>query len=447
MIYDYDLLVIGAGPGGLAASERAAKYGAKVGIIEENLVGGACVIRGCIPEKLMSFAAEFSEDSQDAAGYGWNKAPCTFNWQQFLDAKNEEIHRLSQVHTQALAESKVELIKGHATFLDAHTLQVSGKHTSSDKILITVGAKPVKPNIPGIEYTITSNELFNLPQQPKHIVVVGGNYIAVKLAGIMKNLGSQVTLIVEEEHILSKFDQDIYTAIEEGISKRGIQIINNTTIKQIEKISQDSLSLTLSRSNTDKITADKVLCVLDRIPNINNLGLEKAGIEVKEGAICVDNYNRTTKANIFAVGDCINNWQFTPVAIAQGRAFADTEFGNNPHCINCKYVPITISSYPESATVGLSEAQAEEKFGDIRCYRSQFRPLLHSLTKRDEHTLIKLVVDNNTEKVLGAHMVGENAIEIIQCISLALRLGVTKKDFDETIGIHPSVAEEFFTLK
>ncbi|MBD1934033.1 MULTISPECIES: glutathione-disulfide reductase [Cyanophyceae] len=447
MKFDYDLLVIGAGPGGLAASERAAGYGARVAIAEQDSVGGTCVIRGCIPEKLMSFAAEFSDDSQVAAGYGWNQAESAFDWQQFIAAKEREIHRLSQVHNQKLEKAGVALIKGKAAFIDAHTLEVAGRKITADKILIAVGAKDVKPEIPGSENTITSSQLFSLKQQPKHIAVIGGNYIPVKLAGILNNLGCQVTQVFLEDHILSAFEEDIALAVQEGMTKRGIQILENTAVKEIKRVG-DELDLILSGKNANTLSVDTVLFALCRTPNNSGLDLEKAGIQLQRGAIVVDEYNRTTQANIFAVGDCINRINFTPVAIAQGRAFADTQFGNNPRTVCYEYVPSTVSSQPQAATVGFSEAEAREKLGDsVRCYCSKFRPLLHSLTNRDEKTLIKLVVDSRSDRVLGAHMVGEGAIEIIQCLALALRVGATKKHFDETIGIHPSIAEEFLTLR
>jgi glutathione reductase (NADPH) len=446
MRFDYDLFVIGAGPGGLAASEEAAGYGVRVAIAEQDSVGGTCVIRGCIPEKLMSFAAEFSDDSQVAASYGWNQPQYTFDWQQFIAAKDQEIHRLSQVHNQKLEKAGVELIKGKATFIDAHTLDVAGRQITADKILVAVGAKDVKPEIPGSEYIITSSQLFSLQKQPKHIAVIGGNYIPVKLAGIMNNLGSQVTQVFLEDHILSAFDEDLALAVQEGMTEEGIQILNNSTVKEIKPVGNE-LDLIVSGKSEDILTVDTVLFALCRTPNNSGLALEKAGIQANDGAIVVDDYNRTTQGNIFAVGDCINRINFTPVAIAQGRAFADTQFGNNSRTVCYEYVPSTVSSHPEAATVGLSEAEAREQLGDsVRCYCSKFRPLLHSLTNQDEKTLIKLVVDSRSDRVLGAHMVGKGAIEIIQCLALALRVGATKKHFDEAIGIHPSVAEEFLTL-
>lgn len=447
MKFDYDLFVIGAGPGGIAAAKQASGYGIRVAIAEQDLVGGTCVIRGCIPEKLMSFAAEFSEESHNAEGYGWSNTSCTFDWQQFIRAKEAEIHRLSQVHTQALKTAGIELIKGCATFHTAHTLEVEGRHITADKILIAVGAKAVKPQIPGIEYTITSNELFNLPQQPQKIAIIGSNFIAVKLAGIMNNLGSQVALVIPTDSILEAFDEDIRLAVTEGLLQRDIQMINNSIVNEIQPL-ENELNLILSKQELNPLRVDTVLYATERIPDTSNLALGKVGVQVAQDVLVVDDYNQTTQANIFAVGDCINRLNFTPVAIAQGRAFADTQFGGTPHKVCYECVPVTLSSHPEAATVGLSEAEAHEKFGNsVQCYRSQFRPLLHSLAKRDEQTLVKLVVDSCSDRVLGVHMVGEGAIEIIQCLALAVRLGVTKKDFNTTIGIHPSVAEEFFALQ
>ena len=447
MTFDYDLLIIGAGPGGLAASARAAAYGAKVAIAEQDLVGGTCVIRGCIPEKLMSFAAEFADNYQQAAGYGWNQAHYSFDWQQFIAAKEKEIYRLAEVHTQSLKEAGVEIIQGRASFVDVHTLEVAGRCFTADKILLAVGGEAVKPKIPGIEHGITPRHLFNLKQQPKHLAILGGNYIAVKLAGIMNGLGSQVTLIVAEDYILSNFDEEIRLEVSQGMTQRGIEILENTVVKDIESIGEQ-LNLDLYGIHPQTLTVDTVLYGADRTPSLTGLGLEKAGVQVAQGVVIVDDYNRSTQANIFAVGDCTNGPSFTPTAIAQARAFVDTQFGNQPHTVNYDYLPVTISSYPEAATVGLSEAQAHQKLGDsVRCYRKHFRPLVHSLPKFDEKTFIKLVVDTPSERVLGAHMVGAEAIEIIQCLALALRMGATKKDFDQTIGMHPSVAEEFFTLR
>ena len=447
MNFNYDLFVIGAGPGGLAASEQAATYKAKVAIAEQDLVGGTCVIRGCIPEKLMSFAAEFSENYQQAVSYGWSQDEIAFDWQQFIAAKEQEIHRLGQVHTQSLENAGIDLISGRATFIDSHTLEVGGRIITADKILIAVGGNVVKPNIPGSEYGIIPHQLFNLQQQPKHLAIIGGDNIAVKLAGIMNGLGSQVTLIIQEDQILSGYDDDIRMAVAEGLIRRGIQICDRTVVKEIKPV-EDEFNLFLAGNYQNTLKVNKVLYAATRIPNVSGLALENVGVKVNQGAVVVDEYNRTTQGNIFAVGDCTNRWSYTPVAIAQARAFADSEFGNNPHTISYEYIPSTVSSHPEAATVGWSEAKAREQLGDaVRCYYKNFRPLLYSLPKRDEKILMKLIVGESENQVLGAHMVGEGAIEIIQCLALALRMGATKQDFDQTIGIHPSVAEEFFTMR
>ena len=447
MSFDYNLFVIGAGPGGVSTARLAATHGANVAIAERDKVGGTCVIHGCIPEKLMVYAASFSHVFEDADEYGWGKVQRRVNWQQFMAAKDRAIEHLSQLHIQHLNEAGVELIYGQTKFLDAHTLDVGGRKITSDKILIAVGAEAVKPNIPGIEYAITSRQMFELKQQPEHLAIIGSDQIAVKFAGSMNGLISKVTLIVPEERVLPSRDEDVRTTVQQSMVKNGIQVFCNTTVKKIEQ-SQDGLRLTLSGDNQDTITVNTVLCVTGRVPNLSGLNLEKAGVEVKQGAITVDEYSCTSQTNIFAVGDCTNRPHWTPVAIASGRAFADSVFANQPRTVNLECIPLALSSQPEAATVGLTEAEARDKYGEsVRCYRSRFQPLFDSIAEAEHKTLIKLVVDGNSNRVLGVHMVGEYAAEIIQCLGLAIRTGVTKKDFDTTIGIHPSAAEEFFTLK
>lgn len=447
MNFDYDLFVIGAGPGGVSAARLAATHGANVVIAERDKVGGTCVIHGCIPEKLMVYAASFSHVFEDADEYGWGKVQRRVNWQQFMAAKDRAIEHLSQLHIQHLNEAGVELIYGQTKFLDAHTLDVGGRKITSDKILIAVGAEAVKPDIPGIEHAITSRQMFELKQQPEHLAIIGSDQIAVKFAGSMNGLISKVTLIVPEDRVLPSRDEDVRTTVQQSMVKNGIQVFCNTTVKKIEQ-SQDGLRLTLSGDNQDTITVNTVLCVTGRVPNLSGLNLEKAGVEVKQGAIAVDEYSCTSQTNIFAVGDCTNRPHWTPVAIASGRAFADTVFANQPRTVNFECIPSSLSSQPEAATVGLTEAEAREKFGEsVRCYCSRFQPLFDSIAEPEQKTLIKLVVDGNSNRVLGVHMVGEYAAEIIQCLGIAIRTGVTKKDFDTTIGIHPSAAEEFFTLK
>ncbi|PMB00656.1 glutathione-disulfide reductase [Fischerella thermalis CCMEE 5205] len=446
MSFDYDLFVIGAGPGGLAASERAANYGARVALAEQDQVGGTCVVHGCIPEKMMTYAASFSQIFRNADEYGWGKVQKNFDWCQFIAARNREINHLSKVHTQHLQKAGVELLKGHAQFLDVHTLEIEGRQITADKILIAVGGKDVKPNIPGVEYAISTLEMLQLKQQPEHLAIIGSNHIAVKLAGIMNGLISKVTQIVTEDKILPGCDEDIRTTIQEEMTRLGIRICCNSSVEKIEQ-AQNCLNLIVS-GDSEPVTVETVVFITDRVPNLDRLDLENAGVKVDEGGVVVDEYSRTSVANIFAVGDCTPRPHWTPVAIAAGRAFADTEFGKRPRTVSYEAIPHVLASQPEAATVGLTEAQAPAKFGEsVRCYSKKFQPLFNLIGESEQQTLIKLVVDGNSDRVLGAHMVGNCAAEVIQMIGLAMKAGVTKQHFDHTIGIHPTVGEEFFSLR
>ncbi|MDZ8089821.1 MAG: glutathione-disulfide reductase [Nostoc sp. DedQUE12b] len=458
MTFDYDLFVIGAGSGGLAASKRAASYGAKVAIAEYDLVGGTCVIRGCVPKKLMVYGSHFPELFSDASGYGWKVGNAEFDWEYFITSIDKEVRRLSQLHISFLEKAGVELFSGRATLVDPHTIEVDGRKVTADKILIAVGGRPVKPDLPGMEHGITSNEIFHLKEQPKHIVIIGAGYIGTEFACIMRGLGSQVTQITRGEKILNGFDEDVRTEIEEGMTNHGIRLIKNNVVKEIEHV-PEGLKLTLSGDDQEPIIADVFLVATGRTPNIDRLGLENAGVDVvatsMEGpgyattsAIAVNEYSQTSQPNIFAVGDVTDRINLTPVAIGEGRAFADSEFGNNRREFSHETVPTAIFSSPEAATVGWTEAEAREKLGDaVKIFRTRFRPMYHSLTGKQEKTMMKLVVDSNTDKVLGAHMVGESAAEIIQGVAIAVKMGATKKDFDATVGIHPSSAEEFVTMR
>lgn len=444
MSYDYDLFVIGAGSGGIAAARRAASYGAKVAIAEADDLGGTCVNRGCVPKKLMVYASKFSHQFKTAAEYGWTPVESRFNWSEFIADKDREIKRLNNVYGKGLEKAGVMLFRNRATLLDAHTLEVASRQITAEKIAIAVGAKPQKPDIPGIECAITSNEMFHLPQQPQSIIIIGGGYIGTEFSCIMNGLGSQVTLIIRRDLILNGFDEEIRSGVQVGMQQRGIEIIRNVEAEKIERVSR-GLKVTLP---SQSITVDAVLAATGRTPLLRNLGLEKAGVEIEKGAIAVDSQSRTSQPNIFALGDCTNRRNLTPVAIAEGRAFADTEFGNNSRQVSYEFIPSAVFSQPEAATVGMTEAEATEKFGDdIQCYRSQFKPLYYTLTEQDEKATLKLVVNSKTERVLGAHMVGEHAAEIIQMLAIALNMGATKKDLDATIGIHPSNAEEFVTMR
>ncbi|MFS0515474.1 glutathione-disulfide reductase [Nostoc sp. UIC 10607] len=458
MTFDYDLFVIGAGSGGLAASKRAASYGAKVAIAEDDLVGGTCVIRGCVPKKLMVYGSHFPALFSEASGYGWKVGNAELDWEHFITSIDKEVRRLSQLHISFLEKAGVELIPSRATLLDSHTVEVDGRKVTADKILIAVGGRPIKPDLPGMEYGITSNEIFHLKEQPKHIIILGAGYIGTEFACIMRGLGSDVTQITRGEKILKGFDEDITTEIEEGMTNHGIRLIKNNVVKTVERV-PEGFKLTLSGEDQEPVIADVFLVATGRTPNVDGLGLENAGIDVVassiEGpgydttsAIAVNEYSQTSQANIFAVGDVTDRINLTPVAIGEGRAFADSEFGNNRREFSHETVPTAIFSTPEAATVGWTEAEAREKLGDaVKIFRTRFRPMYHSLTGKQEKIMMKLVVDSNTDKVLGAHMVGENAAEIIQGIAIAVKMGATKKDFDATVGIHPSAAEEFVTMR
>ncbi len=447
MTYDYDLFVIGAGSGGLAASKRAASYGAKVAIAEGDLVGGTCVIRGCVPKKLMVYASSFAHLYKDAVGYGWSEVESSFDWTKLVETVDQEVHRLSQLHISYLEKAGVELISGFAKFVDAHTVEVGERQITAEKILIAVGGEAVKPEIPGIENAITSREIFLLKEYPKRMAVMGGGYIGTEFACIMNGLGTKVSQIIRRDYILRGFDQDIRADIQEGMMKHGIDIISETVVEKIEKTAE-GLQLTLKGKEETTLTVDTILCAMGRKPNLTGLGLENAGVEVTKGAIAVSPNSRTSQQNIFAVGDCTNRINLTPVAIAEGRAFADTEFGNNPRAISHKNVPSAVFSQPEAATVGLTEEEARAQFGDsVKCYKAKFRPMFYSLTGADEKTTVKLVVESHTDRVLGVHLVGKDSAEMIQGIAIAVNMGATKKDFDATIGIHPSSAEEIVTLR
>ncbi|NJM86976.1 MAG: glutathione-disulfide reductase [Hydrococcus sp. RU_2_2] len=450
MSYDFDLFAIGGGSGGIASARRAAEYGAKVGIAECDRLGGTCVNRGCIPKKLMVYASHFPYQFREAQGFGWSPVESSFDWSKMINAVNNELDRLNGIYQRMLDNSKVQLFRGYATLLDPHTIEIGDTKVTADKILIAVGGHPIKPDVPGIEHTIVSDDMFNLKEQPKRIVIIGGGYIGVEFACIMNGLGSEVTQIIRREKILRGFDEDIRTSIQEAMEKHGIRIVTNSKLKIIEK-TLDGLNVHLEDGNTPEIVvADAVgLAATGRKPNIAKLGLENAGVEVVRGAIAVNEYNKTSCENIYAIGDCTDRINLTPVAINEGRAFSDTHFGGKSRLMSYENVPSAVFSTPEAATVGLTEAEAREKYGDdaIKIYRAKFRPTYHTLSGQDEKTLMKLVVDRATDKVLGAHMVGESAAEIIQGVAIAIKMGAKKSDFDATVAIHPTAAEEFVTMR
>jgi len=445
MTFDYDLFVIGAGPGGLAAAKKAASYGVRVAIAEQEAIGGTCVNRGCVPKKLIVHAADVALQNQMAYSYGWSDCRTAFDWTKFIKSVHKHIESIHRSSSQQLQKAGIELIRSQATFTDTHTLEVDGRKVTADKILIAVGAKPILPKIPGIEFAITSREMFHLPYLPKRLAILGGGYVGVEFSSMMNAFGCEVTIIDQDEMILSGFDDDLRHGVQEGLTRRKIRFIGNRTAKEI-KYSEESLLLTITGDSQNIITADTILIATGRAPNTENLGLEKAGVELGEkGAVKVDEYNRTTQENIFAIGDCTNRLPLTPVARSEGAAFANTVFGKKQQKLNYDYVPSAVFARPEAASVGMTEAKAREKFGEsVKCYRDRFQPLFSQMTKEGEQATIKLVVEGESERILGAHMVGEHAADIIQSLTVAIRKGITKKDLDETIGIHPTTAEEFY---
>jgi glutathione reductase (NADPH) len=451
MSYDFDLFVIGAGSGGIASARRAAEYGAKVGIVESGRLGGTCVNRGCIPKKLMVYASHFPAQFKEAQGYGWSAVESTLDWPYMIKAVNDEVARLNGIYQRMLDGSKVEIFHGHGRLVDAHTIDLGEKTVTADKILIAVGGAPVRPDFPGAEYAITSDDIFTLPEQPKHLVVLGGGYIGVEFACILKGLGSQVTQILRQTQILRGFDDDIRTEIQDGMVRHGIRIVPNLRHIAIAK-TESGLEITVKTPDgeEDLILADAVsLAAIGRKPLLENLGLDNTKIEVVNGAIAVDRHSQTAEPNIYAVGDCTDRINLTPVAINEGRAFADTHFGNKPRQMSYDNIATAVFSYPEAATVGLTEEEARAQYGNdaIKVYRSKFRPMYYVLPGKEEKTLMKLVVQIETDRVLGAHMVGDYAGEIIQGVAIALKMGATKAQFDATVGIHPSSAEEFVTMR
>ncbi|MDV7338327.1 glutathione-disulfide reductase [Terasakiella sp. A23] len=443
--YDYDLLTIGGGSGGVRASRMASQRGARVGVIEEDRVGGTCVLRGCVPKKLLVYASEYGAHFDDAQGFGWSVGDREINWGQLINTKNAELDRLNGIYNNILSSNDVETINGRGTVVDAHTVEVNGKHYTAKHILIAVGGWPTMPQIPGIEHAITSNEALDLPELPKRIVIVGGGYIAVEFAGIFAGMGVEVTEIIRADHLLRGFDQDLRTQLEGEMGKRGINIMSHTTVESIEKTG-DHLELTLG--NGDKLETDAIMYATGRAPKTKGLGLEAANVDMaKNGAVIVDENFRTSVDSIFAIGDVIDRMALTPVALAEGMALVNYLFGDETSGVDYENIPSAVFSQPPLGVVGLTEEQATERFGEVDVYTSGFKAMKHTLSGRDERTFMKLIVDPKTDKVVGAHMMGPDAAEIMQGIGIAMKCGATKAQFDATIGIHPSAAEEFVTMR
>jgi glutathione reductase (NADPH) len=443
--YDYDLFVIGAGSGGVRASRISSSLGAKVAIAEEFRVGGTCVIRGCVPKKLLVYASHFSEDFEDAEAYGWTVPKATHSWQTLIANKDTEIDRLNGIYHTILSNNNVELYEARATMIDKHTVQVGDKTVTAKYILIATGGTPVMPDVPGIEHAISSNEAFHLEELPKRVIVVGGGYIAVEFAGIFHGLGSEVIQLYRGEQILRGFDTDVQNVLAEEIRKKGIDVRTHSNPASIEK-TNSGLKVTLEDGSV--LETDAVMYATGRKPNTDGLGLDKVGVELKpNGAVVVTPDSQTTVENIYAVGDVTDRVALTPVAIHEGMAFAETVFGNRPRAIDHSNIPSAVFSQPQVGTVGLTEAEAREKFGEVDIYKSQFRPMKHTLTGRSEQAFVKLIVDAKSDVVVGAHIIGSDAAEIIQAVGIALKCGATKAQFDSTVGVHPSLAEEIVTMR
>ncbi|MFQ5347728.1 MAG: glutathione-disulfide reductase [Rhodothalassiaceae bacterium] len=442
--YDYDLFVIGAGSGGVRASRIAAALGARVAIAEEFRVGGTCVIRGCIPKKLMTYAAHYREDFADAAGFGWDVGETAFDWDRFRRNMQGEVDRLNRLYIETLESRGVTIYPERAALEDAHTLRLDGRTVTADTILIATGGTPNLPHIPGVGHAITSNEVFHLPALPRRLLVVGGGYIAVEFAGIFNGLGSAVTLAYRRAPILRGFDMDLRLRLQAAMQKKGIDVRCDTNVTAIEK-TDDGLAVTLTTGETH--TVDQVLFAIGRRPNSEGLGLERAGVELDpSGAICVDDYSRTNVPNIWAVGDVTDRIALTPVAIKEGHAFALTRYGGKQVAPDHRHVASAVFSAPPLATVGLGEDEALDKLGEVDVYESEFRPLKNVVAGRDERSYVKVLVDPESDRVVGMHMLGPDAPEIIQGFAVALKNGLTKAGLDRTVAIHPTSAEEFVLM-
>jgi glutathione reductase (NADPH) len=443
--YDYDLFTIGAGSGGVRASRMSASFGAKVAVAEERYLGGTCVNVGCIPKKLLVYASHFAEDFRDAAGYGWTVEGKRFDWAKLIANKNKEIQRLNGIYRKVLVDAGAKVIEDHAEVIDPHTVTIGGKKITAKYILIAVGSWPMVPEFPGSQYAITSNEAFYLPVLPERVVIVGGGYVGVEFAGIFHGLGVRTTQLYWNDLFLRGFDHDIRTILAEEMRRRGVDLRFKSDIVKIEKAGK-TLKATLTDHSV--IEADQILYATGRLSKTSKLGLENVGVKLKyNGAVVVDEYSKSSVDSIYAIGDCTDRMMLTPVAIAEAMAVANTLFNDKPTKPGYLNVPTAVFSTPNCGTVGLSEEEARERNYRVNIYRTAFRPLKHTLTGSDERTMMKLVVDQTTDKVLGCHMVGPEAGEIIQGLAVALNCGATKAQFDATIGIHPTAAEEFVTMR
>jgi glutathione reductase (NADPH) len=443
--YDFDLFTIGAGSGGVRASRMSAGLGARVAVAEERDLGGTCVNAGCIPKKLFAYAAHYREDFEDAAGFGWRVGERRFDWPALLRNKDREITRLNGVYAKLLDDAGVTRIEGRARIVDPNTVEVAGRRITAENILIATGSWPSIPEVEGVEHAITSNEAFHLDRLPRRAIIVGGGYIAVEFAGIFHGMGVEVVQLYRGPLFLRGFDDDVRAALAREMAKKGIDLRFDARVAKIDKRGS-ILLVTLEDGKT--LEADLILYATGRRPLTRDLGLAEAGVELDAvGAVVVDAYSHSSVKSIWAVGDATNRINLTPVAIAEGMALAKTLFGGEPTRPDHEEVPSAVFSQPAIGSVGLTEAEARERYGDVDVYRSVFRPLKHTLTGREEQTMMKLVVDRASDRVVGCHMVGPEAGEIIQGLAVAVKCRATKAQFDATIGVHPTSAEEFVTMR
>jgi glutathione reductase (NADPH) len=444
---DFDLFVIGAGSGGVRAARVSAAYGARVAVAEEHKVGGTCVIRGCVPKKLLVYGAHFAEDLDDAAMFGWDVPQKRFDWPVLRDNVLAEVGRLEGAYTETLTNHEVTIFHERAELAGPNEVRLaSGKTVTADKILIATGARPLMPEVPGIEHAISSNEVFHLDTLPKRIIIVGGGYIANEFAGVFHQFGSHVTLVNRTDVMLRGYDQQIVDRLMQISIRKGIDFKFHATVEEITR--QHDGSLHVRMTGCDDIHTDQVLFAVGRAPNVESLGCEAAGIAVGErNEIKVDEANRTNVPSIYAVGDVTDRVQLTPIAIREGQAFADSVFGNKPHGVDYNCIPSAVFSHPPLAGVGMTEGEARNRLGSVKTFTSDFRPMKNVLAGRNERSLYKLVLDGETDKVVGVHMIGPDAPEILQAAAVAVKAGLKKADFDATVALHPTMAEELVLMR
>ena len=447
MAYDYDLFVIGAGSGGVRASRVAAAHGARVAIAEEHRIGGTCVIRGCVPKKLLVYGAHFAEDLADARRFGWEVPKCDFNWQVLRDNVLAEVTRIEGAYTETLQNNKVEIVRQRATVTGPNGVRLAdGTEISAGTILVATGSWPQFPDFPGAEHGITSNEVFHLDEVPRRAVIAGGGYIANEFAGIFHEFSCKVTLVNRGEQILRHYDAQVRDRLMQISVMKGIEFKFNAPFERVEK--QDDGALLIHLKGQEPVEADMLLFAIGRVPNTRDLGLEAAGVDLRaNGAVIVNADNQSTCSSIYAIGDVTDRVQLTPVAIREGQAFADSVFGGKPTQVDYENIPSAVFSHPPIGGVGMTEGEARNRLGSVKVYTSDFRPMKNVLAGRNERSLYKLVVDDATDKIVGIHMIGPDAPEILQAAAIAVKAGLKKSDFDQTVALHPTMAEELVLMR